>query len=768
MDPETIFSEALKKATPTEREEFLAEACGDNSELRAEIDALLAAHNDAGSFLERTPEELDVTTDFADSLAGDDDSWRELLDSSEATDSIGQIAGYEVRDLIGRGGMGVVLRAVDPKLNRIVAIKLLAPAFAANPMSVRRFLREAQAAAAVSHDHAVAIHAIDEEAQPPIIVMEYVPGKSLQQKIDAEGALDLRSILRIGMQTASGLAAAHRQGLVHRDIKPANILLENGIERVKLTDFGLARAVDDIGMTQSGQITGTPQYMSPEQAQGQRIDHRTDLFSLGCVLYAMCTGQAAFRADSAVAVMHRIVHDTPRPIRSINEDIPQWLCDIVDKLLAKNANDRFGSAEEVEDLLSRHLAHLQQPDSAPFPESINAAPGPIESSAVTAQETQQLPKWFFTRIRTWMVVSVIAIATGIRLFVEFGNPEAAMVALVSIATFGLPLLVLILIFRLLRRRPAVADPPRSPHTLFWIILFASAPPLAALVVKQFTTSLGPVSLSAAAVISASIAAWLLYQRSRIEPEYAKQNPNGVVDKRRLHIVGLWAVAILCGLLTVFEWPLRWYQSLDTSPPQQPVRRSERVARPAVESAPELVHADHTLYATPPERPQAPVVAVASRPSEVYQELPWTVTAYNGGPSDGHVIVKMKRYSSPKTFEAPGIRDVSISADDRSLAWVGDGHKVHVERVQTRVPIPDWQVTEGSVLRQVEWAPEGEALLAATDDAAFVWQHKKMSSPEFSIEAGDDATIESIVWRPDGQQVACGTSTGEVVLLTITA
>ena len=200
-----------------------------------------------------------------------------------------------------------------------------------------------------------------------MIVMEMIDGQSLQQKIDATGALDVKSILRIGMQIAAGLGAAHRQGLVHRDIKPANILLENGIEKVKLTDFGLARAVDDIGITKTGQITGTPQYMSPEQAQGERIDHRTDLFSLGCVLYAMCTGRAAFRADSAVAVMHRIVHEAPRPIRELNKDIPDWLCGIVDKLLAKDPSSRFQSASAVDELLGQCLSHLQQQSSAPLP-----------------------------------------------------------------------------------------------------------------------------------------------------------------------------------------------------------------------------------------------------------------------------------------------------------------------------------------------------------------------------------------------------------------
>src|SRR5262249_45176557 len=151
-----------------------------------------------------------------------------------------------------------------------------------------------QAAAAVSHDHIVTIHAVEETNGIPYLVMQCIAGLSLQQRLDRDGPLQLHEILRIGMQTASGLAAAHAQGLVHRDIKPANILLENGVERVKITDFGLARAATEASLTQSGVVAGTPQYMSPEQAEGKAIDQRTDLFSLGSVLYAMCTGQAPF------------------------------------------------------------------------------------------------------------------------------------------------------------------------------------------------------------------------------------------------------------------------------------------------------------------------------------------------------------------------------------------------------------------------------------------------------------------------------------------
>ena len=363
---EKIFSKASEITDAKARAEFLNAACGGDQQLRSEVEGLLKHDQDAGSFLERRPEELvadigvspreeagyaDANDTQAASAGSDrlDESWRELLSPSKTPDRLGMLGQYEVIELVGRGGMGVVLRALDPKLNRIVAIKLLAPELSAQATAVQRFLREARAAAAVSHDHVVAIHAIDDTSSPPMIVMEMIDGQSLQQKIDATGALDLKSILRIGMQAAAGLSAAHRQGLVHRDIKPSNILLENGIEKVKLTDFGLARAVDDIGMTQTGQITGTPQYMSPEQAQGQHVDHRTDLFSLGCALYAMCTGTAAFRADSAVAVLHRVVHDTPRAIEELNSDIPKWMCEIVNKLLAKNPNDRFSSAEEIED-----------------------------------------------------------------------------------------------------------------------------------------------------------------------------------------------------------------------------------------------------------------------------------------------------------------------------------------------------------------------------------------------------------------------------------
>ena len=267
-------------------------------------------------------------------------------------ESPGRIGPYEVIERVGRGGMGEVFRAMDPALDRVVALKILAPAMADNPEARRRFLREARAAAAVCHEHVVTIHAVDDSGDLPYLIMQFVAGRSLQEKLDRDGPLGLKEILRIGMQVASGLAAAHAQGLVHRDIKPANILLENGVERVKITDFGLARAASDPGLTRSGSIVGTPNYMSPEQARGEALGPRSDLFSLGGVLYAMATGEPPFAADSAYAVLRRVCDDTPRPIRELNPESPDWLAATIGRLMAKTQEARFATAEEVAELLA--------------------------------------------------------------------------------------------------------------------------------------------------------------------------------------------------------------------------------------------------------------------------------------------------------------------------------------------------------------------------------------------------------------------------------
>jgi serine/threonine-protein kinase len=288
-----------------------------------------------------------------------------FLTPSENPAYLGRLGPYEVTGVLGEGGMGVVLKAFDPSLSRVVAIKVLAPQMAASGAARRRFFREAKAAAAVVHEHVVAIYAVDTDSNCglPYLVMPYIAGRSLQERIDRDGPLRTEEVLRIGMQTALGLAAAHSQGLVHRDIKPSNILLENGLERVRITDFGLARAVDDASQSQSGVVAGTPQYMSPEQARGETVDHRADLFSLGSVLYAMCAGHSPFRAKTMMGVLRRVCDEAPRPLVEINPEVPEELEGIIERLHAKDPDRRYQSASEVAEVLGQSLARLQRPDA---------------------------------------------------------------------------------------------------------------------------------------------------------------------------------------------------------------------------------------------------------------------------------------------------------------------------------------------------------------------------------------------------------------------
>jgi eukaryotic-like serine/threonine-protein kinase len=274
---------------------------------------------------------------------------------------LGRLGRYEIEQLIGAGGMGIVLKGFDTELNRPVAIKVLAPHLAHSGPARQRFAREARSAASIVNEHVVAIHDVKSEHVAPYLVMQYIAGRSLQQRVDQEGPLAAVEILRIGLQAAAGLAAAHDQGVIHRDVKPANILLENGVERAMLTDFGLARAADDATLTHSGIIAGTPDYMSPEQARGQPVDARSDLFSLGAVLYFMSTGHPPFRAEQAMATLHRICHDRHRNVQDINPTVPDELADVIDRLLEKKPSRRFAAADEVQQSLLRALAAIQQP-----------------------------------------------------------------------------------------------------------------------------------------------------------------------------------------------------------------------------------------------------------------------------------------------------------------------------------------------------------------------------------------------------------------------
>ena len=379
MTEEQIFLSAVELADSVDRIAYLEKACSGDAELRRRVEGLLAAHFKPGEFLDEAvgkqlgagpahPFKARVATQQANyagevlpddkKTTGERDDFHFLLPPTRS-DSLGRIGHYAVLQVLGTGGFGIVFRAIDEVLQRAVALKVLAPAIAATSPARKRFLREARSSAQVRHENVVQVYAVEEQPTP-YLVMEFIPGQTLQQLLDATGPLEAPEIVRLGRQIAEGLAAAHATALIHRDIKPGNVLLENGPQwRAKITDFGLARAADDASMTQSGMLAGTPMYMAPEQAKGETLDHRADLFSLGSVLYVMATGRPPFRASTTYAVLKRVVEDTPRPIRELIPEIPQWLADVIAKLHAKKADDRFQSARELADVLADCEAQLK-------------------------------------------------------------------------------------------------------------------------------------------------------------------------------------------------------------------------------------------------------------------------------------------------------------------------------------------------------------------------------------------------------------------------
>ncbi|TWU57995.1 serine/threonine-protein kinase [Rubripirellula reticaptiva] len=292
-----------------------------------------------------------------------------ILEPSES--GIGMLDRYPVTEVIGQGGMGVVLRAYDNELNRPVAVKVLSPHLAGVGAARARFMREAQAAAAVVHPAIVPIYSVVTSARLPYLVMPLVTGGNLQQRIDREGPLDLIEVLRIAVQLADGLAAAHRMGVIHRDIKPANILVEEGGIRYLISDFGLARALNDASLTCSGMIAGTPQYMSPEQARGDVADAQSDLFSLGSLMYALATGRPPFRAGNPIAVLKMITESRPTPIHRVNERMPVWFDRLVGRLMAIQPSQRIATADQAGELLRAALAHVQNPSAHRLPVEVD-------------------------------------------------------------------------------------------------------------------------------------------------------------------------------------------------------------------------------------------------------------------------------------------------------------------------------------------------------------------------------------------------------------
>jgi serine/threonine protein kinase len=295
------------------------------------------------------------------------------------------ITGYDVQAVVGQGGMGIVYRAVDRQLQRPVAIKKMRPELACSAPARERFLREARAMAMLVHDHVVAIYEIGEDGDMPYIAMPLLHGETLEDRLHHAGALPLPELLRIGAEIAEGLAAAHAHGLIHRDVKPANVWLEGERGRVKLLDLGLARPVGSSDLSLPGAVLGTPHYMSPEQARGEELDARSDLFSLGAILYRMATGVLPFSGANTLAVLRAVQENEPRPCQGLQPAMPAGLDQLIRGLLTKDRTARPASAAEV----ARRLRGLAGEATVSFipvvsarrhpGDPVTAAPGPRRS-----------------------------------------------------------------------------------------------------------------------------------------------------------------------------------------------------------------------------------------------------------------------------------------------------------------------------------------------------------------------------------------------------
>lgn len=336
---------------------------------------------------------VEPTTDHVATPTDRDEALFDFLAPARDPSELGWLGPYRVLKVLGAGGMGVVFVAEDPALKRKVALKAMLPALAASVSARKRFLREAQTAAAIEHDHIVPIYQVGEDRGVPYLAMQLLKGESLEERLRRGEAMPLADVIRIGRETALGLAAAHGAGLIHRDIKPANLWLEAGGNRVKILDFGLARAVsEDAQVTHAGAAVGTPAYMAPEQATGRDVDGRCDLFALGCVLYRLCTGEAPFRGKDAISTILAAATEQPRPPAKVNPDIPPALSDLVMWLLAKDAANRPESAAQTAALLAR-IEGGEEIAVRPA-QAAGAGVMPSSSTAITpVQQRAGRPRW---------------------------------------------------------------------------------------------------------------------------------------------------------------------------------------------------------------------------------------------------------------------------------------------------------------------------------------------------------------------------------------
>ncbi len=320
----------------------------DEPELVARLITMMQKLGPDGTISDRQIQAAELTAPLEHEASPAEQSSRYRFLAPPGGDELGRLGPYRVIRELGRGGMGIVFEAEDTALHRRVALKVMQPSQATDEVARQRFLAEARATAAIEHEHIVVIHQVGEAEGVPYLAMQLLRGESLAARLDRVPQLPITDAIRIALETARGLAAAHARKLIHRDIKPANIWLDAQGDRVKLVDFGLVRDLaGNSKLTLSGAISGTPAYMSPEQVEEQSLDARTDLFSLGCVMYRLLAGRLPFHGQTLVSILTAVTQSTPPAVDVLNPSVPHELGLLVNRLLAKDRDARPASADEV-------------------------------------------------------------------------------------------------------------------------------------------------------------------------------------------------------------------------------------------------------------------------------------------------------------------------------------------------------------------------------------------------------------------------------------
>ena len=640
----------------------------------------------------------------------------DFLSPSQGPGEIGRLGGYRVLKLLGAGGMGIVLQAEDAQLQRPIALKVMMPSLAKDPSARQRFLREARAAAALRSDHVVTIHQVGEDHNVVFLAMEFLEGMSLDAWLKMGRQPTFAQAARIGRQVALGLAAAHERGLIHRDVKPGNVWLESTHQgRAKLLDFGLAHSsVDDPHLTQSGAIVGTPAYMAPEQARGEKIDSRADLFGLGVVLYRLCTGRLPFQGDNTTAVLMALALDQPTPPREVNPAVPPRLAALIERLLSKDRAQRPATAKAV----AAELADIER-------EVVGQAESlPTVRQAESLPPSSRRPPWRRRFVAAGLLFLMAGMAAGIVVIIR--DKQGKEVARVNVPEGGKAE-----IEDGAKEQPA----PREGRRI-------EPSPLAPLLPGE---SLAPTALVREPAKLPGVRSWTIERRNAFGPRAMAYRPDG----KRLAVGGLdgciriWEPqsARLVQVLYAprsFLAPLAWSPdgrtlAAGTRKDERPVRlwdaETGRFLRDLATPAPMEIH---VLAWSPDGRS---LLATSFHNGDC---LAWNA-------ADGKLLRKVPIRGQFGAFAPDGKRLAGTRADLDGIAI--------------------WDVETGKEVRKLTgfkgdadtlaWSPDGKRLACSGAAGVRVWEVETGKAP---FQRKDDLESCSFVqWSPDGRALAVGLS-----------